>query len=80
MGEPGWVEVRAALEAVESAESVTAQVTAGRRLRQLAEQLECDLVQQARANGLRWAEIGQLYGTSKQGVQQRFRRRDSATS
>ncbi|MBP2371809.1 hypothetical protein JOF36_007582 [Pseudonocardia parietis] len=74
-GATSCAQIRAALEAVESADTVTARVSAGRRLRQVAEQLEAELVAQARAEGVRWVDIGQLYGTSKQGVQQRFRRR-----
>lgn len=77
-GESGSAAIRAALEAVESADTVSARVSAGRRLRLAAEQLELDLVQEAREAGVRWGDIGQLYGTTKQGVQQRFRRRGAA--
>ncbi|BBG01519.1 MULTISPECIES: hypothetical protein [Pseudonocardia] len=78
-GESSCAAIRAALEAVESADTVTARISAGRRLRQAAEQLELELVQQARESGVRWSDIGELYGTTKQGVQQRFRRRSAMT-
>jgi hypothetical protein len=68
-------QLRNALEVLESAEGVRERLSAGRRIRQVAEQLERELVDEARAAGLRWADIGELYGTSKQGVQQRFHRR-----
>jgi hypothetical protein len=38
------------------------------------EQLEAQAVADARAAGVTWIEIGALYGLSKQGAQQRFRR------
>ena len=38
------------------------------------EQLEAQAVADARAAGVTWVEIGALYGLSKQGAQQRFRR------
>ncbi|MEV1293573.1 hypothetical protein [Pseudonocardia sp. NPDC049635] len=78
-GKSSRAAIRAALEEVESADTVQARISAGRRLRRAAEQLELDLVQEAREAGLRWSDIGELYGTTKQGVQQRFRRRDKET-
>ena len=44
----------------------------GRRLREAAEDLEFGTVEEARQAGTTWTRIGELYGTSKQGVQQRF--------
>lgn len=38
------------------------------------EALEAATVTEARAVGVTWIEIGVLYGLSKQGAQQRFRR------
>ena len=38
------------------------------------EDLEAATVAAARAAGVTWTEIGALYGLSKQGAQQRFRR------
>ena len=68
-------QVRAALDGVDSAGSEIDRLAAARTLRQLAEQIERDMVAEARAAGVRWVDIGELYGTSKQSVQQRFRTR-----
>jgi hypothetical protein len=68
-------QLKKALDALDSAEGPRERLSAARRMRQVAEELESELVEEARSAGLRWADIGQLYGTSKQGVQQRFRRR-----
>lgn len=38
------------------------------------EELEATTVAAARADGATWKQIGVLYGLSKQGAQQRFRR------
>lgn len=38
------------------------------------EKLEASTVAAARASGVTWIEIGAVYGLSKQGAQQRFRR------
>lgn len=70
-------ELREAFDAVQAAGDPSARVAAGRRLRQAAEELELALVEEARAGGVRWVDIGELYGTSKQSVQQRFRRRST---
>ena len=45
-----------------------------RLARQQLEELEAETVQASRADGRTWTEIGQLYGLTKQGAQQRFRR------
>ena len=42
---------------------------------QALEELEAATVADARAAGVTWIDIGALYGLSKQGAQQRFRRR-----
>jgi hypothetical protein len=47
-------------------------------LREAAEALEWDLVRQARARKVSWARIGAVYGLTKQGAQQRFRREAEA--
>jgi DNA-directed RNA polymerase specialized sigma24 family protein len=39
------------------------------------EDLTTELVRQARAEGLSWQRIGELFGTSRQAVHQRFARR-----
>ncbi len=61
-----WADVQSAAEPLE-------RVDAMRRLRELAEAIEHDLVRDARAAGLSWSRIGALYGLTKQGAQQRFR-------
>jgi hypothetical protein len=66
-------QLRAAIDDVETAAQEIDRVAAARRLRQLADQVERDAVAEARAGGVRWVDIGELYGTSKQSVQQRFR-------
>ena len=45
-----------------------------RSLREHAELLELELVREARSHGMSWARIGAVYGLTKQGAQQRFRR------
>ena len=68
-------QVRAAIDGVDSAGTEIDRLAAARTLRQLADQIERDMVAEARAAGVRWVDIGELYGTSKQSVQQRFRTR-----
>lgn len=64
------------LAALDAAEDALSRLDAGRRLREHAEALETDLVLAAREAGASWSKIGKLYGMSKQGAQQRFRRPD----
>jgi len=45
-----------------------------RGAREALEQLAQDAVDEARASGATWKQIGALYGISKQAAQQRFRR------
>lgn len=45
-----------------------------RRYREALDDLEATTVAAARSDGATWTEIGALYGLSKQGAQQRFRR------
>lgn len=61
------------LEAFERARSDVDRLDAARRLREGAEDLEREVVEAARAAGMTWAEIGSVYGLTKQGAQQRFR-------
>lgn len=49
-------------------------VDAARRLRDLAEAAETDNVRAARSAGVAWSKLGKVYGLTKQGAQQRFRR------
>jgi hypothetical protein len=46
---------------------------AARRLREAAEELEAAQIEAARKSGATWLEIGECYGLTKQGAQQRFR-------
>ena len=46
-----------------------------RRSREILDDLEATTVADARAAKVTWIDIGALYGLSKQGAQQRFRRR-----
>jgi hypothetical protein len=62
-----------ALDDLGSAKQPTPRLDAVRRLREAAERLEQAQVDAARQAGLTWAEIGQVYGLTKQGAQQRFR-------
>ena len=64
--------VAQALAEMESATDPTAALQAARRLREAAEDLEFSTVEASRQSGTTWTRIGELYGTSKQGVQQRF--------
>lgn len=45
-----------------------------RSLLEHAELLELELVRAARSQGMSWSRIGAVYGLTKQGAQQRFRR------
>ena len=62
-----------ALEALDKARTPSARVDAARRAREAADDLERAQIEAARDAGLTWAEIGKLYGLTKQGAQQRFR-------
>lgn len=48
-------------------------IRAARVLQEAASSLERDIVRDARAHGVTWAEIGRAYDMSKQAAQQRFR-------
>jgi hypothetical protein len=45
-----------------------------RQAREALDELEVAAAADARASGVTWSAIGRLYGLSKQGAQQRFRR------
>ena len=51
---------------------------AARQVREEVERLELEAMTASRAAGRTWADIGALYGLSKQGAQQRFKRADPA--
>jgi hypothetical protein len=75
--------IRRALRAHQTAKNPLAALDAARMLREEAEQLERESVDIVRAAGTSWSKIGALYGLTKQGAQQRFKRdpsgRTSAT-
>jgi hypothetical protein len=62
-----------ALDALRRAKSPADRLSAARRVREASEKLEAANLEAARADGLTWAEIGKVYGLTKQGAQQRFR-------
>jgi len=65
--------MRQALDALAKETEPLRQLDAVRRARDAAEELERAHVKAARDAGCTWAEIGKLYGLTKQGAQQRFR-------
>ena len=65
--------ISAALSALEAADRPVSRLDAARRLREAAEELEAAQVEAARKAGATWIEIGECYGLTKQGAQQRFR-------
>jgi hypothetical protein len=75
-GAPHAKRIAKALDALADAEAPLARLDAARRAREAAEALERANIDAARDAGLTWAEIGQVYGLTKQGAQQRFRNGD----
>jgi hypothetical protein len=71
-GGPHAKRIAKAIEALTSAKTPTARLDAARRAREAAEALERASIENARGAGLTWAEIGDVYGLTKQGAQQRF--------
>jgi len=65
--------ILAALGALDVADGPISRLQAARRLREAAEQLEAAQVEAARKAGATWIDIGECYGLTKQGAQQRFR-------
>lgn len=55
-----------------AADSLTV-LAAARRRRESAESRELDAVRAARDAGASWSDIGDIYGLTKQGAQQRFK-------
>ncbi|HEY2203130.1 MAG TPA: hypothetical protein VGH99_01450 [Pseudonocardia sp.] len=66
-------QLRRGVDAVESATGPLEALASARELRLAAEALELELVVELRELRWTWSEIGRVYGTSKQGAQQRFR-------
>ena len=60
------------LRSLEKGASPLDPVALARRIREAAEELEAAKVDEARAGGVSWREIGLLYGMSKQAAHQRF--------
>jgi hypothetical protein len=60
------------LRALDKGASPLDPVALARRIREAAEDLEAAKVDEARAGGVSWREIGLLYGMSKQAAHQRF--------
>jgi hypothetical protein len=73
MGKGTFKQLRRSLDAVAAAPNALEAVRASRQLREEAETLELEAVIEARQQRATWSEIGAVYGTSKQGAQQRFR-------
>lgn len=69
--------IQRALRAHQAAGDPLAALDAARLLREEAENLERKSVDLVRAAGMSWSKIGALYGLTKQGAQQRFRRDSS---
>lgn len=65
--------ISAALSALDVADKPMSRLDAARILREAAEELEAAQVEAARKAGATWNEIGECYGLTKQGAQQRFR-------
>lgn len=66
--------IQRALRAHQAAEDPLSALDAARILREEAENLERKSVDVVRAAGMSWAKVGAVYGLTKQGAQQRFRR------
>jgi hypothetical protein len=66
-------QVRRALEALEASAEPLEMLASVRELCEAAEELEITAVASVREQGTTWTQIGAVYGTSKQAVQQRFR-------
>jgi hypothetical protein len=63
-----------ALDDLHAARTPAKRLDAVRRTREAADKLEQAHIDAARSAGLTWSEIGEVYGLSKQGAQQRFRK------
>jgi hypothetical protein len=63
-----------ALSALQAIPDPVRRLDAVRQARAAVEKLERECVAASRAAGTTWTEIGALYGLTKQGAQQRFRK------
>lgn len=73
LGKGTYKKLRRAIDAVSTAPNAIEALAAARQLTEASEALERELVIAAREQRATWTEIGAIYGTSKQGAQQRFR-------
>ena len=74
MPEPAHVKrLDRALEALRALPDPMTRLNATRLAREALDRLETETAKDARVAGATWAEIGELYGLTKQGAQQRFR-------
>lgn len=64
--------IKGALHAHQHAAGALERLEASQRVREAAEELEADAIEEARRDGATWRQIGALYGLTKQGAQQRF--------
>ena len=69
-----------ALQEIEQIADPLARLDAIRRALESPEALEADTVVEARKLGITWLDIGKVYGLTKQGAQQRFRRNRASTA
>jgi len=67
------VRIKSALAAHAAAADPLSALDAARSVREAAEHLEAAAIRAARKSGATWSAIGELYGLTKQGAQQRFR-------
>ena len=65
--------IKAEADAHRAAKDPLERLDAARRLREAADELEASAIEAAREAGTTWGDIGDLYGLTKQGAQQRFR-------
>lgn len=65
--------IKAEADAHREARDPLERLDTARRLREAADELEAAAIEAAREAGTTWGEIGELYGMTKQGAQQRFR-------
>jgi Clp amino terminal domain, pathogenicity island component len=69
---------RIAVEAESAADRLRTAIVLSRDLADIGEALVERFVTEARAAGMPWAEIGDLFGTSRQAAQQRYRQASAA--
>ena len=65
--------IKAALRAHQQTTEPLQKLKLSQRIREAAEELEAEAIEEARFNGTTWRDIGACYGLSKQGAQQRFK-------